>query len=148
MDEEEARSAYEGIAGMLQEIGLKWVIDQVEESISRGKTVAIEADASEFIEDVPAGQRRGRRQMQKFVTTQPFSDTERLLLLLDAIGRIMALPQFEADVCKMLETDSVIFASEREGDDDCSMRSDSGQLAETEQVRLRELRRQVEEPIA
>lgn len=142
MDEEEAKIAYEGITDLLRKVGLDWVVEQVKESNYLGKTVITKADASEFIDDQVAGQRRGRRQMQDFVTTQPFSNIERLNLLLDAIDRVMALPQFAIDALKILEAKSVTFVSEREGDDGHSLNSDSGELQEAGRRRLRELRQQ------
>ncbi|ESX62692.1 MULTISPECIES: hypothetical protein [unclassified Mesorhizobium] len=142
MDEQEAKSAYDEISDVLRKVGLNWVVEQVEESIYLGKTVITKADASEFIDDQVAGQRRGRRQMQEFVTTQLFSNIERLNLLLDAIDRILALPQFATDALKILEVKSVTFVSEREGDDGHSLRSDSGKQQEAARRRFRELRQQ------
>ncbi|CCV03101.1 hypothetical protein MESS2_1020002 [Mesorhizobium metallidurans STM 2683] len=133
-------SAYDGLSDVLRAAGLNWVLEQVEESINLGKTVIRKADASEFIDDQVAGQRRGRRQMQDFVTTQPFSNTERLDLFLDAIERILALPQFSTGVLKILEAESVTFVSERAGDDGHSLLSNAGQQQETARDRFREMR--------
>jgi hypothetical protein len=146
MEKEEAKRAYDGIAEMLRQRGLIWVVEQVEESIALGKTGTTKADASEFIDDKVTGQRRGRRQMQEFVTTRPFSSIERLNLLLDAIDRVMTLPQFAADALKILEATSVTFVAEREDDDGHGLHSDSSEEQEAARRRFREVRKQVEVP--
>lgn len=143
MDEEEAKRAYEEISELLRKAELEWVVAQVEDSIDLEKAVTTKADASEFIDDKVAGQRCGDRRMQEFVTTQPYSHYERLNLLLDAIDRVMALPQFAAATLTILEADKVTFSSEQEGDDGYSLRGDSGERHEAARRRLEEVRQQI-----
>jgi hypothetical protein len=144
MNGEEAKSAFDGALDVLRVVGLSWVVEQVEESIHLGKAVTTKADASEFVDDQLVGQRRGRRQMQDFVTTQPFSNHERLNLVLDAIERVLALRQFSTVALKVLEAESVTFVSERPGDDGHSLLSDGGKQQKTVLDRFREMRQQAE----
>lgn len=143
MDEEEAKRAYDGISEVLRAVGMGWVAEQVEESVELGKTVTKKADASEFIDDKVAGQRRGRQRMQDFVTTEPFSNLERLNLLLDAINRVMALPDFEADALKILEAKDVTFVSEQGNDASRSLHRNRTEEQELARRRLREVLQQV-----
>ena len=97
IDEESARQGYDELRAALRKASLEWIAEQVEQAVSLGKPVTKEADASEFIDDQVVGQRRGRKRLQEFVTTEPYSCTERLRLLLDAIERVTALPAFERE---------------------------------------------------
>ncbi len=80
--------------------------------------------------------------MQEFVTTEPYSNIERLNLLLDAIDRVLALPQFATDALRTLEAKSVTFVSDIEGDEGHSLLSASGQQEDAARRRFQEVREQ------
>lgn len=143
MNEEEAQGAYAEIVGVLRDHKFAWVVSQVEDSIDLGKTVKKKVDASEFIDDVAAGERRGRRKMQDFVTTDPYSARERLELLLDAIQRVVALPEFEAQTVEILDAEIVTFESESEGGQDYTLRADYAGAYNVSWENLRKLRQQM-----
>lgn len=139
MDAEEAKKAYAGISGVLRQSGFEWVAAQVEESIELGKAVAKRADASDFIDDQVAGQRRGRKRMQNFVTTEPYSDVECLKLLLEAIKRMVALPDFEMEILKILEVEEAKFVTDHEDDKGFSLRGTQTVDQLKAQTRFREV---------
>lgn len=116
IDEESARQGYDELRAALRKASLEWIAEQVEQAVSLGKPVTKEADASEFIDDQVVGQRRGRKRLQEFVTTEPYSCTERLRLLLDAIERVTALPAFEREALAGLDAQKVTFVSEQDGE--------------------------------
>lgn len=118
MNEEEARQGFDELRVALRTAGLAWIAEQVEQTVALGKPVTKEADASEFIDDQVAGQRRGRQRLQEFVTTEPYSYVERLRLLLDAIERVTALPDFERQALADLEAETVTFVSEQDDEPD------------------------------
>lgn len=118
MNEDEARQGFDELSAALRKAGLAWIAAQVEQTVALGKPVTKEADASEFIDDQVAGQRRGRQRLQEFVTTEPYSYVERLRLLLDAIERVTALPDFERQALADLEAETVTFVSEQDDEPD------------------------------
>lgn len=144
MNEKEAQAAYAAIVGVLRHHKFAWVVSQVEDSIDLGKTVKKKVDASEFIDDAAAGERRGRRKMQDFVTTDPYSARERLELLLDAIQRVVALPEFEAQTVKILNAEVVKFESEGEGGQDYTLRPDYAGAYNVSRENLRKFRQEIQ----
>ena len=124
MNEEEARRSYDELRTALRKAGLAWIAEQVEQTVELGKPVTKEADASEFIDDLVAGQRRGRKRLQEFVTTEPYSYAERLHLLLDAIERVTALPDFEREALAGLDAQKVTFVSEQDDEPDRNLQRD------------------------
>jgi hypothetical protein len=144
MDDSEAERAYSMIEEVLRKNELSWVADQVNESIELGNTEIKRADASDFIDDQVAGKRRGRKRMQDFVTTVSFSNVERLGLLLDAIKRLMALQDFEANALQILEADDVKFMPEQDRDEAHSLRRARTDEQEHARSRLSEVLKEMQ----
>lgn len=135
MNEEEARRSYDELRTALRKAGLPWIAEQVEQTVKLGKAVTKEADASEFIDDGVVGQRRGRKRIQEFVTTEAYNYAERLHLLLDAIGRVIALPDFERETLTGLDVQKVTFVSEQDDEPDRILQRD--QSPEQDAIRRR-----------
>jgi hypothetical protein len=98
MDEESARAAYEELRSLLAESGLAWLVAQVDEAIAEGRYIvrrSVRRDryAEEQIVERAADTRRGE------IGTRPFTQRERLQLLLDAaISALAATPRLEEEL--------------------------------------------------
>ena len=96
LTEDELRAAYSTLSAATQECGLGWVVQQVEERIAVGKTTIekvaarvpdpVSARAPELVE----GDRKRRGAPASFVTSEAYSSTESLALLVDAL--LVAVP--------------------------------------------------------
>jgi hypothetical protein len=93
---EEAREQYRALALALREIGVGWVVDEVEDVANRGKTVTFDDLPAEEIrlyeERVDREETkgiRGRRARANDEVGVPLGDSERLSLLADAANRLI-----------------------------------------------------------
>ncbi|RSV22275.1 MULTISPECIES: hypothetical protein [Sphingomonas] len=148
IDEESARQGYDELRAALRKASLEWIAEQVEQAVSLGKPVTKEADASEFIDDQVVGQRRGRKRLQEFVTTEPYSCTERLRLLLDAIERVTALPAFEREALAGLDAQKVTFVSEQDGELNRDLQRDRSLDQDATRHRVQELLQETRRALA
>jgi len=94
MTPEEATDAYNQLRGYLIESGLRWLADQIDDEVARGKTGRKElpAPSEQSIRQDPIT--RGRpRQMSRskatFLTSEPFEPRESLKVMIDAIETII-----------------------------------------------------------
>lgn len=148
IDEESARQGYDELRAALRKASLEWIAEQVEQAVSLGKPVTKEADASEFIDDQVVGQRRGRKRLQEFVTTEPYSCTERLRLLLDAIERVTALPAFEREAIAGLDAQKVTFVSEQDDELNRDLQRDRSLDQDATRHRVQELLQETRRALA
>ena len=132
----------------MRKASLEWIAEQVEQAVSLGKPVTKEADASEFIDDQVVGQRRGRKRLQEFVTTEPYSCTERLRLLLDAIERVTALPAFEREAIAGLDAQKVTFVSEQDDELNRDLQRDRSLDQDATRHRVQELLQETRRALA
>ncbi len=125
LGENEARSTFVQLRGLLRELDLNWVGDQVQEQIAQGKTetadirpfrhdVRIEVHPAE-VPDVP------RDRSDKFTRTVQYTETEKLHLLVDAVRRVTVDPlEMQSETVRSLKHQEYSFVSE-----DGSQRHDS-----------------------
>ena len=87
MTEEEARDYRSSITHVLGQHHLGWITDQADEKISLGRLVTKRVDTASSVQDPITGQARRapRRTMTEFLSSEPYSETERLGILLDAV---------------------------------------------------------------
>jgi hypothetical protein len=135
LNSNEARQAYDSLAATLREQGLEWVLEQVVSTISGGKPAPKEILVATFettvsknpeqeqgsiFSDYPTNspRKRGRKEVRE--TTEPFTEQDELLILLDAIGHGLAVPAaFTAESFRILadthvSVDEIVFASDRD----------------------------------
>ena len=81
MADRTARAAYEIILGHLREIGLSWVVAQIQEQVRLGKSVTPYADTTAvLLAEKPLAGRR-----QALTSTEEYTEDERLEIALQAI---------------------------------------------------------------
>lgn len=94
MDDQQCTETYEILHKVLEQNGLGWVFEQVEEEIRLGKTVEREIDTLRedkqgfdlfTHEDYPTTLKKGTK--ARYPVTIQYSPPERLLLLIDALER-------------------------------------------------------------
>lgn len=73
MNEQECAAAYQELANLLNELGMKWLVEKVTDTIQRGKPVAV----------------RFNGQQQSRLETESLTQREQLFLLIDAIERAL-----------------------------------------------------------
>jgi hypothetical protein len=83
MEEVTAAALAEAIRSTLDERGLRWVVDQVDQTLDEGVTETVKTEAFESVGSGPGG----RRRRQEFFTQRPYSQIEELQLLLEAVRR-------------------------------------------------------------
>ena len=93
---QEAITQYSELASALVQMGMDWIVTEVEEVISRGKTVPFR-DLSEresalyevrLSEEARRGLTVGRAKANDFIG-MPYEPNERLALLVDAVERVI-----------------------------------------------------------
>lgn len=94
MTEQEATAYREGISTILLGHGASWIIDQVNEQIALGKLQTKQVDASETVVDAvtQAPRRSSRKSMAEFLFTVPYTETEKLSILVEAIDLALIAP--------------------------------------------------------
>ncbi|MCE5200789.1 MAG: hypothetical protein ABFD54_13110 [Armatimonadota bacterium] len=96
MTNEEARGAYERLYAVLRQHELNWVLNEVDEAIAEGKVVL--KDVEEIPEQwIDGTRRRGRRRKVKLLSNIPYTDKEKLELLINAISQALVSPSLMAE---------------------------------------------------
>ncbi len=112
METQEARTTTEHMAGLLQELHLDWVVDQVAAAVRLGipdeqvvKAESAPRSRSEASATDESGQpQRRRRGRTKFIKTRPYTEKEHLRLLVSAIENSVIAPiEMAAEVLKTLD---------------------------------------------
>jgi hypothetical protein len=86
LEPQEALQVYKELSGIARQVGLQWLLDDVERQIALGKEFPKEIQFEFNVQGHDAeflSKRKGRS--AKFIVTQPFSGREQLLLLIEAI---------------------------------------------------------------
>ena len=93
MTANQAGEIYEGLAAMLRQSGLSWLVDEVESVLSEGKTEVEERQPRQDEERSPT---RRRRKGVLVHAQRGWTDEERLALLLDATDAAVCGPALMA----------------------------------------------------
>ena len=95
MTNEEAKAVFAELAGFLDQIGLRWIADSVQDEIQLGSVVEVnESDMphAEFKSAeklVQPSYRRAIRKSAHFLVRSEYSQKERLMMLIDAIEGVV-----------------------------------------------------------
>jgi hypothetical protein len=97
---------------LVGESALAWVLPQVDDEIRRGKAGVRELDKAtlrEVFEDSGPGQAgRQKRKTQEFTTVAPFSASEKLDLLMQAVMRVVGeIPAVQAGAMSVFASDNI-----------------------------------------
>jgi hypothetical protein len=86
LEPKEARKVYESLSKILTDEGLEWLLQDVQRQIALGKQSTKEIQVESTVGASTAGhhtKKKGRP--AKFIVTQPYSEREKLILLVEAI---------------------------------------------------------------
>ncbi|MQX38427.1 hypothetical protein [Roseospira navarrensis] len=86
MQEDEAEIHFERLARTLSDGGLSWIVEDVKAAISLGNIVEKEARTGKMKVDAESGKYRvaSGRKREKMIATIPYTEVEKLRLLVDA----------------------------------------------------------------
>ena len=93
MPTEDAPAYYGKIAQILSENGFAWIVSQVESEIEQGRSVVKDVQAPEIgalVESETFARRTPRKRRAALLTTIPYTDSERLDILLNAVDTAIA----------------------------------------------------------
>ncbi len=112
MNQEDARLTFTTLAETLEKLGLGWMLDQVRQEITLGKTVA--KTLSVMPEDFVGFERKSRQRV-RFVSTREYSHQEQLALLIDAMEQtIVGSIEMQSSILSVVDLPAVRFISEED----------------------------------
>ena len=125
MTEQEAVEYREEIAALLRTHGASWIVDQANEQMASGKLQTKRVDASETVVHpvTQAPRRSSRKSMAEFLFTVPYSETEKLSILLEAIDLALISPvsitsfNIKDVMCSTTLYDNVLYRHRSEADE-------------------------------
>src|SRR6266496_2318183 len=120
MDDTERKEAFDLVVSMLNQNGLSWIVEHVNEQIHNGKTEFVEVETVKRREDTDIvnydpgrptpSLRRGPK--ARFPTTVDYDDKEKLGLLLDGIMQATNVLEMESNALQQIKAIAPGIASE------------------------------------
>jgi hypothetical protein len=120
MDDNEHKEVFDLVVGMLNQNGLGWIVDHINEQIHNGKTEFVEVETVKRAEDTEVltydpvrptpALRRGPK--ARFPTTVDYDDKEKLGLLLDGITQATNVLEMESNALQQIKAIAPGIASE------------------------------------
>ncbi|WP_207460266.1 hypothetical protein [Azospirillum sp. SYSU D00513] len=126
MTPEEATTVYNELRSYLIENKLRWLADQIDDEVARGKTgrKELSAPSERLVRQDPITRGRPRqtsRTKATFLTTEPFEPKEALKIMIDAIetiviGGVLIHNRITETLRPAAQPTEIYFSSERPGD--------------------------------
>jgi hypothetical protein len=145
----EADTLYDSLVAELRERGLNWIVAQIEEQIAVGKLTTEKLPVTETeiylpnddLFDTPASRPQRRRSKATFVVSRPFTEHEKLSLLIHAIRiGIAELNSIAAEVTEFIDHDlegaALEFQPEVESEEGFTIDRSISERAKSDSVRL------------
>ncbi len=115
-----AATFFDAIISYLRESNLQWLINQVQEEIERGKVVIKAVKDINFKEGEQLKDGRFKGSKDVVSTSEPYTDTERLEILLNAIEELLNVNAIEKSIFENLKSvnsqiEEIVFLNEENG---------------------------------